>query len=124
MIETHALTKEFGGAFWKRGGNRFCAVDGVSLSVSRGEIFGVLGPNGAGKTTLIKMLCTLLLPTSGRATINGFDLARSAAQFIFRHARLAPTLSLDRCYKRGDRDRHHNVQPLPASLYFCEGKLS
>lgn len=80
MIETHKLTKEFGGAFWNRRGNRFRAVDDVSLTVSRGEIFGLLGPNGAGKTTLIKILCTLLLPTSGRAAINGMDLQRDAAQ--------------------------------------------
>ena len=80
MIETVGLTKEFGGAFWHRRGSRFRAVDSVSLTVARGEIFGVLGPNGAGKTTLIKILCTLLIPTSGRATINGLDLSRDAAR--------------------------------------------
>lgn len=80
MIETLGLTKEFGGAFWQRPRRGFRAVDGVSLAVSRGEIFGVLGPNGAGKTTLIKLLCTLLLPTRGRATINGLDLERDAAR--------------------------------------------
>ena len=54
----------------------FTAVDGVSFEVPRGEIFGFLGPNGAGKTTTISMLCTMLKPTSGRATIAGFDVAR------------------------------------------------
>ena len=55
------------------GGSR--AVDAVSFEVGRKEIFGFLGPNGAGKTTTISMLCTLLKPTSGRATLNGFDIA-------------------------------------------------
>jgi len=53
----------------------FVAVDRVSFTVGRGEIFGFLGPNGAGKTTTIKMLTGLLLPTSGRARVAGFDLA-------------------------------------------------
>ncbi|HSV86601.1 MAG TPA: ATP-binding cassette domain-containing protein [Levilinea sp.] len=58
----------------------FTAVDGVSLQIERGEIFGLLGPNGAGKTTMIRMLCTLLEPTSGAATVNGFDIVRQATQ--------------------------------------------
>jgi ABC-2 type transport system ATP-binding protein len=52
----------------------FVAVDEVSFSVGAGEIFGLLGPNGAGKTTTIRMLATLLEPTAGTATINGFDV--------------------------------------------------
>ncbi len=56
----------------------FVAVDHVSFSVKRGEIFGFLGPNGAGKSTTIRMLCALLLPTSGRATVGGLDLANSS----------------------------------------------
>lgn len=50
------------------------AVDGVSFEVQEGEVFGFLGPNGAGKTTTISMLCTLLNPTAGSATVNGFDV--------------------------------------------------
>jgi len=66
VIEVENLTRKFNG---------LTAVDGVSFSINRKEIFGFLGPNGAGKTTTISMLCTLLKPTSGRATLNGFDIA-------------------------------------------------
>ncbi len=59
------LTKTFG---------NFTAVDHVSFTVNKGEIFGFLGANGAGKTTTIRMLCGLLLPTSGQATVGGFDV--------------------------------------------------
>jgi ABC-2 type transport system ATP-binding protein len=52
------------------------AVDGLSFGVGRGEIFGLLGPNGAGKTTTVRMLTTILRPTSGRATVAGHDVAR------------------------------------------------
>ncbi|OGO34472.1 MAG: ABC transporter ATP-binding protein [Chloroflexi bacterium RBG_16_57_11] len=58
----------------------FTAVDGVSLQIGQGEIFGLLGPNGAGKSTTIRMLCTLLEPTSGTARINGYDVTRQANQ--------------------------------------------
>lgn len=68
-IETHDLTKKFGG---------FTAVDQIELNVRQGEIYGFLGPNGAGKSTTIRMLCTLLTPTSGTATIAGFDIANEA----------------------------------------------
>ena len=56
------------------------AVRGVSFHVDRGEVFGFLGPNGAGKTTTIDMLCTLLRPTAGRATINGLDVVAQRNQ--------------------------------------------
>src|SRR5512138_113191 len=56
----------------------FTAVNGVDLQIKRGEIFGLLGPNGAGKSTTIRMLCTLLEPTSGTARVNGFDIVKQA----------------------------------------------
>jgi ABC-2 type transport system ATP-binding protein len=58
----------------------FTAVDGVDLSIYQGEVFGLLGPNGAGKSTTIRMLCTLLEPTSGSATVNGFDIIKQSSQ--------------------------------------------
>ena len=66
-------TKE--GPLLRKVPKKVVAVDGISFSVPKGEIFGLLGPNGAGKTTTIKMLCTLITPTSGDAFINGNSLA-------------------------------------------------
>src|SRR5881394_1295265 len=56
----------------------FVAVDDVSIEVARGEIFGFLGPNGAGKSTTIRIMCGLLAPTSGRATVGGYDVAKQS----------------------------------------------
>src|ERR671923_1456255 len=56
------------------------AVRGISFAVEEGELFGLLGPNGAGKTTTIKMLITLLIPTSGRASVLGYDVVRQARE--------------------------------------------
>ena len=67
IITAEKLTKKFNG---------FTAVDKISLSVKKGEIFGFLGPNGAGKTTTIKMLITLLNPTAGSAKVAGFDIIK------------------------------------------------
>lgn len=65
--------------FWKKEPKAmFAAVNGVDLQIEQGEIFGLLGPNGAGKSTTIRMLCTLLEPTSGTARVNGFDVVAQA----------------------------------------------
>ena len=69
-IVARGLTRHFG---------EVRAVDGVDLEVPPGEIYGFLGPNGAGKTTITRMLCTLLRPTAGSATVAGFDIVREAA---------------------------------------------
>lgn len=58
------------------GGRRVTALDGVTFDVKRGEIFGLLGPNGAGKTTIIKILSTLVLPDSGKAFVDGINVAK------------------------------------------------
>jgi ABC-2 type transport system ATP-binding protein len=71
IIEVEGLTRKFGD---------FTAVDHVSFSVEKGEIFGFLGPNGAGKSTTIRMLCTLLRPTEGTACVAGFDIASEPAK--------------------------------------------
>jgi ABC-2 type transport system ATP-binding protein len=65
-VEIRNMVKRFGD---------FVAVDDVSLSVAKGEIFGFLGPNGAGKSTTIRMLCGLLTPTSGDASVAGFNVS-------------------------------------------------
>ncbi len=70
-IEAIEIRKMFGS---------FCAVDGLSFTVERGEVFGLLGPNGAGKSTLIRMLTTLVPPTSGTARIDGFDVVHAASR--------------------------------------------
>ena len=71
VIETNQLTKKFGA---------FTAVDHISFSVSKGEIFGFLGANGAGKTTAMRMLCGLSKPTSGKGVVAGYDIARQPEQ--------------------------------------------
>jgi ABC-2 type transport system ATP-binding protein len=71
LIQIEQLTKRF---------EDFTAVDRVSLDIHEGEIFGLLGPNGAGKTTILSMLATLLPPTSGNASICGFDVVKNPTQ--------------------------------------------
>jgi ABC-2 type transport system ATP-binding protein len=71
LIETHSLTKQFGS---------LTAVEDVTLHVDAGEVLALLGPNGAGKTTTIRMLASILRPTSGNARINGFDIVTDPIQ--------------------------------------------
>ena len=86
IVETQNLTRRFG---------KFTAVDNLSLSVRQGEIFGLIGPNGAGKSTLIKMLTTLLPPTSGQARVAGRDLLRQPAEVRARIGYVPQLLSAD-----------------------------
>ena len=71
VIKVEELTKRFGA---------FTAVDHISFTVEKGEIFGFLGANGAGKTTAMRMLCGLSKPTSGKGTVAGFDIMTQAEQ--------------------------------------------
>ena len=71
------------------------AVEGVSLAVSPGEIYGFLGPNGAGKTTTLRILTTLLLPSSGSATVAGFDVVSDAVQVRLRIGTALQDVGLD-----------------------------
>ena len=85
VIEAEALTKRFGS---------FTATDHVTFAVPQGEIFGLLGPNGAGKSTTFKMLCGLLVPTAGHASVLGIDLRRHAARARQRLGYMAQKFSL------------------------------
>ncbi len=82
MIKTRGLTKRFPQTSWwfSRGVEDKLAVDCVDLELSEGEIFGLVGPNGAGKTTLIRLLSTMVLPTSGAAIVGGFDVVKAAQE--------------------------------------------
>lgn len=85
VIDAHKLTKKFGD---------FVAVSDNSFAIRRGEIFGLLGPNGAGKSTTFKMLCGLLQPTHGRASVMGFDLRKATSQARSRLGYMAQKFSL------------------------------
>ncbi len=79
MIEVRDLSKWFTAA-----DGRKTAVDSVHFTVRPGEVFGLLGPNGAGKTTTLRMLCTVLKPSAGHATVAGFDVETQATE-VRRH---------------------------------------
>jgi len=76
MIEVRDLCKFFRGA----DGSEVAAVDHIHFTVRPGEVFGLLGPNGAGKTTTLRMLCTVLSPSSGTATVAGFDVVTQPSE--------------------------------------------
>ncbi|HEC93745.1 MAG TPA: ATP-binding cassette domain-containing protein [Candidatus Atribacteria bacterium] len=84
MIVTENLTKWFKRktkySWANRNADEIVAVDHVNIHIKKGEIYGLLGPNGAGKTTLVKMLTTLILPTLGTASVNGYDILAKPKQ--------------------------------------------
>ena len=85
VIETQGLTKRF---------KHVTAVDGLDLSIQRGEIFGLLGPDGAGKTTTIRMLCAIMDPSAGRASVAGFDTVKQPEEIKKRIGYMAQQFSL------------------------------
>jgi ABC-2 type transport system ATP-binding protein len=107
IIETHQLTKTYG---------LIKAVDKLDITVESGEVFGLLGPNGAGKTTTVSMLCTILKPTSGSATVNGFDIVKEANKvrksigIVFQE----PSID-DRLTGKENLYMHANLYGVPAS---------
>jgi len=78
----------------RRSFGTFAAVDGIDLSVSKGEIFGFLGPNGAGKSTTIRMLCGLLMPTGGKGTVAGYDIVAQPEEIKKRIGYMSQKFSL------------------------------
>jgi ABC-2 type transport system ATP-binding protein len=106
-IETFNLTKDFNG---------LRAVNNINIQINQGEIFGLLGPNGAGKTTFISMLCTILKPTSGTASVNGFDIIKQKDQvrksigIVFQD----PSLE-DRLTARENLEMHAGLYGVPKS---------
>ncbi len=101
-IEAHGLVRTFGD---KR------AVDGVELRVDAGEIYGFLGPNGAGKSTTVRMLCTLLKPTAGRAAVAGHDVEASPGDVRIRIGVALQEAALD------ERQTGREILDLQARLY-------
>jgi len=106
-IEARDLTRRF---------DEFVAVDRISFSVPRGEIFGFLGANGAGKTTAIRMFCGLLAPSSGSGTVAGFDIMRQTARIRSRIGYMSQKFSL-----YGDLTVKDNLF-LFGSIYGLSGK--
>jgi ABC-2 type transport system ATP-binding protein len=107
-IETFELTRRFG---------EMTAVDHINLRIRHGSIFGLLGPNGAGKSTTIKMLTTLLPPTSGTATVAGFDIVRTPHEVRRRIGYVPQVLSAD-----GGLTGYENLK-LSAKLYGIPGAV-
>lgn len=126
IIETKNLTKKF---------KDLVAVDNLNISIKEGEIFGLLGPNGAGKTTTVSMLTTLLIPSSGTAKVNGFDIeknpkkVRESIGLVFQDTIIDKDLTgydnLDlysRLYKIPKNERKNRIKKL-AKLVQLEDRL-
>ena len=95
-VEVENLTKKFGD---------FVAVNHISFQVEQGEIFGFLGPNGSGKTTTIRMLCGVLLPTTGNARVLGYDVLTQSEQVKMRIGYMAQKFAL-----YDDLNAHENLR--------------
>ncbi len=109
VIKVENLVKKFG---------NLAAVDNISFDVVPGEIFGFLGPNGAGKTTTINVLCTLTKPTSGKATVAGFDVVRQQSQVRQAIGLVFQDPSLDEQLSGLQNLRFHAlVYNMPSSIY-------
>jgi ABC-2 type transport system ATP-binding protein len=106
IVDVRALTRRFGA---------LVAVDRVSFAIEAGEIFALIGPNGAGKSTLMKMLTTMLPPTSGQALVAGFDVARQPAAVRAHIGYVPQLLSAD-----GELTGEDNLR-LSARLYLIPG---
>jgi len=101
-IEARNLVRSFGDNH---------AVDGVNLTVSRGEIYGFLGPNGAGKSTTVRVLCTLLSPSNGSASVAGYDVVKDAAKVRVRIGVALQEAALD------DKQSGREILELQARLF-------
>ena len=106
-IRASALTREFG---------EVRAVDTVDLSIPSGEVYGFLGPNGAGKTTVVRMLTTLLLPTSGSASVAGYDVIKRPTDVRLRIGAALQDAALD------DKQTGRELLELQARLYGLRGR--
>jgi sodium transport system ATP-binding protein len=105
MIQVESLSKTFTDP--KRGTRH--AVDHISFQVQAGQVFGLLGPNGAGKTTTLRMLATLLKPSSGTATLDGFDIVREPGKVRERIGFLS-----------GDMGLYHRLTPRETLQFFAK----
>jgi ABC-2 type transport system ATP-binding protein len=114
IIKTNALTKSYG---------KIQAVRSIDLNIEKGEIFGLLGPNGAGKTTTIGMLCTIVRPTSGTASIAGYDVIKEPAQvrrkvgIVFQDPTLDTVLT-----GRENLELHARLYGVPSDI--CERRIT
>jgi ABC-2 type transport system ATP-binding protein len=106
VIEVEGLVRHFGDVV---------AVDGLTLAVERGEVYGFLGPNGAGKTTTVRVLCTLLTPTAGTARVAGLDVVDQAAEVRLRIGLALQEAALD------EKQTGRELLDLQARLYGLRG---
>lgn len=112
VIEVHNMKRHYQikSGFWKRTIKNVEAVKGISFHVNKGEIFGLLGPNGAGKTTTIKMLTTMLIPTSGEISILGFNP-------VNQHKALRPRINF---ILGGERNLYWRLSAYDNLAYFAD----